>query len=130
MSKLDDALYRYHLTRVITQKCAECAVVNIHNDGTCHTTIFRNGVVAEDYDVTEDFKDSNPKIKTVIIEEAQPLFLYSQRNKLANLFKQWAKDNEVAICPTNLITWLSGNELLNMNKVFELLEKTNNGKEK
>lgn len=50
-------------------------------------------------------------------------FFYSQRNKLANLFKKWAKDNELAVCPTNLITWLSSNDLLDMNKVFELLNK-------
>lgn len=58
-------------------------------------------------------------------EEASKIkpFLYSERNKLANLFKKWAKDNDAAICPTNLITWLSSNTLLDMNKVFELLEK-------
>jgi len=129
MSKLDDALYKYHLTRVIRQKCAECAVVNIHNDGTCHTTIFRNGVVAEDYDVTEEHNHLPDAMEYAEKSMAIKPFLYSQRNKLANLFKQWAKDNEVAICPTNLITWLSSNDLLDMNKVFELLEKNNGGKE-
>ena len=122
MSKLD-ALYKYYLTRVIRQKCAECAVVNIHNDGTCHTTIFRNGVVAEDYDVVEEHNDMlDVEEYAEEISKIKP-FLYSKRNELANLFKRWAKDNEAAICPTNLITWLSSNELLNMNKVFELLEK-------
>lgn len=122
MSRLD-VLYKYYLTRVIREKCAECAVVNAHTDGTCHTTIFRNGVVAEDYDVTEEHNDMLDATEYAEIASTIKPFLYSQRNKLANLFKQWAKDNEVAICPTNLITWLSSNELLNMNKVFELLEK-------
>lgn len=128
MSKLD-ALYKYYLTRVIREKCAECAVVNIHNDGTCHTTIFRNGVVAEDYDVAEEHNDMLDA--TEYAEEISKIkpFFYSERNKLVKLFEQWAKDNKAAICPINLITWLSCNKLLDMNKVFELLEKTDNTKE-
>lgn len=52
----NDVSYKYYLMKLMREKNAECIVVNVHTDGTCHTTIFRNGSICEDYDVVDNKK--------------------------------------------------------------------------
>lgn len=51
------------------------------------------------------------------------MFIFSQRKYIADLFVEWAKSNNAAIEPINVITWLYTKNLLNEENVTKLLEK-------
>lgn len=50
------------------------------------------------------------------------LLLFNKRHKLAKMFEQWCKENNVNDKDiTNVITWLHMNNLLNVEEVEKLL---------
>ena len=49
------------------------------------------------------------------------MLVYSQRKKLEQLFRQWAKVNGVAMSPANVIAWLHTNGMINKDKVVDFL---------
>ena len=50
--------------------------------------------------------------------------LYSKRKRLAESFERWRAENPgVANCPENVITFLHGNDLLDIKAVNEFLKK-------
>lgn len=50
------------------------------------------------------------------------MIYFSDRKKLEEKYKKWVKQEKVANCPFNVISFLELNNLLNRKKVFKYLE--------
>ncbi len=51
------------------------------------------------------------------------LLFYSQRHKLAKMFKKWCKENNADDKDlTNMVTWLHINNLLNVEEVEKIIK--------
>ena len=48
---------------------------------------------------------------------------FNKRHQLAKCFESWAKENQAAICPLNVITWLLTDNMLNEENVLKYLDK-------
>lgn len=54
------------------------------------------------------------------------LFLFSKRAKLAEKFEEYAKENNVLVCPLSVITWLYAYDMLNVDEARKVI----NGEQK
>lgn len=54
------------------------------------------------------------------------MLFFSERNKIAKRFETWCKENNIAICSVNCITFLEMKGLLDENKVKEVLKDEKN----
>lgn len=52
--------------------------------------------------------------------------LYSERNDLAKKFEEWCKENNIAICSVNCITFLEMKGLLDLKKVKQVIKDEKN----
>ena len=54
----------------------------------------------------------------------KPYLLFSKRKALAECYEKWIDKNpQIASCPENVIAFLYANDLLNVEKTKEFLEK-------
>ena len=59
---------------------------------------------------------------------SEALFLFDKRKKLADLYLKWAKENNVKDCPLSVITFLSINKLLFVDKCKRFLVEEGAGR--
>lgn len=52
-----------------------------------------------------------------------PVVLFRDRNRLADLFYEWANENHVSYAATSVIGFLQSNNLLDEDAIFEFLKK-------
>lgn len=52
------------------------------------------------------------------------MLFYSHRLKLAKMFDSWADKNNIKKCPENLIAFLCGHDLIDIERALEFI-KTN-----
>jgi hypothetical protein len=52
---------------------------------------------------------------------------FSHRNKLEKMILKWMDENGVLNCPLNTISFLQQNDLIDLDKVRDFLERDNNG---
>lgn len=57
----------------------------------------------------------------------EPYLLYSRRKKLATMFEEWAEANRVKNCPESVVTWLTGNGLIDCEKAVWFMEGQKDG---
>lgn len=53
---------------------------------------------------------------------------FSERNKLAKMFEEWCKENNLAICSVNCIAFLEMKGLLDVKKISKVLKDEKNNK--
>lgn len=52
-----------------------------------------------------------------------PVLLFRDRNRLAELFYEWANENHVSYAATSVIGFLQINQLLDEDAIYEFLKK-------
>lgn len=53
------------------------------------------------------------------------MLYFSEREKLANLYKKWQKENNILDCAASVIGFLVSNKLVNCDLARELIHKEN-----
>ena len=61
-------------------------------------------------------------IQAVEEEEVDTVLVFSDRQKLENLFVNWCKENDAAECSLNVVTFLHINGLINEEKALEFIK--------
>ena len=56
-------------------------------------------------------------------EDKQKVLFFNRRKKLADIFTAWAQNNKISDCPLNVVTFLDGNHLLNVDALIKYIDK-------
>lgn len=74
-------------------------------------------------DRTHSLEQINEAKELLEKEHRKVFFFFSQRKELEKRFIKWAEDGNAAICPFNVITFLSCKGLLKESKIIDFLNQ-------